>query len=65
MVVNGRPAAAGRTIRQGDELRLNLRNRKLVVTVLTVPERAPSAARAPELYRVETDERLDPWRDEV
>ena len=64
VVVNGRAAAAGRTIREGDELGLHLWNRKLVVTVLSVPARQPSAAKATELYRVETDERIEPsWDD--
>lgn len=59
VLLNGRPVRAGRDVAVGDEITLNLRNRKLSVQVLEVPERAPSAARARELYLVSVDERID------
>ncbi len=59
VLLNGRPARAGHDVAVGDEIILNLRNRKLCVQVLEVPERAPSAAGARELYLVSKDERID------
>ena len=59
VLLNGRPVRAGRDVSVGDEITLNLRNRRLSVQVLEVPERAPSAARARELYLVSVDERID------
>ena len=59
VLLNGRPIRAAHDVAVGDEIILNLRNRKLCVQVLEVPERAPSAARACELYRVSRDERVD------
>ena len=58
VVVNGRTARAGREVRAGDELGLNLRNRRLRVEVVAVPERAPRASEARELYSVVSDERI-------
>jgi ribosomal 50S subunit-recycling heat shock protein len=55
--VNGREARAGREVDAGDEIALNLRERSLAVEVLSIPERATSAAGARELYRVLRDER--------
>lgn len=59
VLLNGRPVRAGHEVAVGDEIILNLRNRKLCVQVLEVPERVPSAARARELYLVSKDERID------
>jgi ribosomal 50S subunit-recycling heat shock protein len=51
VLVNGRPARAGREVAPGDEVTLNLRNRSLSVTV-TPPE-------AEAAYIVLRDERHD------
>lgn len=57
--LNGRPARAGHSVAAGDELTLHLRNRRLAVKVNELPETAPSAGRARELYEVVTDERIE------
>ena len=60
VLVNGRPARAGRDLEAGDELTLNLRNRLVAVEIQEIPDRAPSLSRAHELYRVIRD---DPRRE--
>ena len=60
IAVNGRTARAGRELDVGDELGLSLRNRRLLVSVVEIPERPPSAAAASRLYRVLSDIRVDP-----
>ena len=57
VLVNGRQARAGREVDAGDEILLNLRDRSLAVEVVSIPERATSAAGAKELYRLLRDER--------
>lgn len=59
VLVNGRPARAGRELANGDEVTLNLRSRRLSVAVEELPERPPSAADARKLYRVLSDERRE------
>ena len=53
--INGHVVRAGREISRGDELTLSLRNRRLVVEVVEVPERPPSAAHASDFYRIISD----------
>jgi ribosomal 50S subunit-recycling heat shock protein len=48
----GRKARAGTTVKVGDELTLNLRDRTLVVRVLEAPEGNVSKERAPTIYEV-------------
>ena len=57
VLVNGHPARAGRELAMGDELTLELGNRRLSVLVEALPERPLPAARARELYRLVSDER--------
>jgi ribosomal 50S subunit-recycling heat shock protein len=57
VLVNGRPARAGKELALGDEITLNLRSRTLAVSVAELPERAVSASRSRDLYLVLRDER--------
>ena len=58
VLVNGRPARAGRELAPGDEVTLNLRNRLLSVAVAELPAgKKPGASASRELYRVIRDER--------
>ncbi|HSF16566.1 MAG TPA: RNA-binding S4 domain-containing protein [Vicinamibacteria bacterium] len=57
--LNGKPARAGHSVAEGDELILDLRNRRLAVTVIALPDSAASAARPGELYEVVADERVE------
>jgi len=59
VLVNGRPARAGRELATGDELTLNIGSRRLCVKVEALPERPLPAARARELYRLLSEERID------
>ena len=59
VAINGHLARAGREISSGDELTLTLRNRRLAVEVVGVPERPPSVAAASDFYRVVSDERIE------
>jgi ribosomal 50S subunit-recycling heat shock protein len=58
VLVNGRPARAGRELASGDEVTLNLRNRSLSVEVSDLPpEKGIAANEARRLYKVIRDER--------
>ena len=57
--VLGRKAKAGTTVRPGDELIINLRDRTLVVRVLEVPAGNVSKDWAPRLYEI-VEERNEP-----
>lgn len=64
VLLNGRPVRAGRDVAAGDELTLNLRNRRISVEIAEIPERPPGAKHARELYRILHDERLAEDRDD-
>lgn len=53
VLVNGAPARSSRTVRAGDEIAVNRRERQLRVRVLTVPSaKQVSRTEAPTLYEV-------------
>jgi len=58
-MLNGHTARAGRDVSVGDALGIIMRNRRLLVTVLDVPTRPQKAAAGSELYRVESDKRVE------
>ncbi len=58
VLVNGRPARAGRELARGDEVTLTLRNRLLSVAVAELPSEAGvGGVGARDLYTVIRDER--------
>lgn len=57
--LNGHEVRAGREVRAGDAITLKLRNRRLEVEILEVPERPPSASASASFYRVVSDEKVD------
>jgi ribosomal 50S subunit-recycling heat shock protein len=60
VAVNGAPAKAGREVRAGDRLTLQLPARELAVEVLAVPEgRSVARADARQLFRVLGERRFD------
>ena len=59
MTLNGRPARAGKEIEPGDRLGLRLWNRRLVIEVEQIPERAPSVVEARQLYRIIEESRVE------
>ena len=54
--INGHVVRAGRSVSPGDAVTLSLRNRRLAVEVVDIPERPPSPAHASDFYRIITDE---------
>ena len=59
VTLNGRPARAGKEIEPGDRLGLRLWNRRLVIEVEQIPERAPSVVEARQLYRIIEESRVE------
>ena len=54
--INGHVVRAGRNVSPGDALTLSLRNRRLAIEVVDIPERPPSTAHAGDFYRISSDE---------
>jgi len=61
--INGHVVRAGREVRAGDALTLSLRNRRLAIVVVDVPERPPSTAQASDFYRIITNEVTSGFED--
>ena len=59
MTLNGRPVRAGKEVAPGDRLGLRLWNRRLVIEVEQIPERAPSVVEARQLYRIVEESRVE------
>jgi ribosomal 50S subunit-recycling heat shock protein len=60
VLVNGRPSRAGRELSPGDEVTLNLRNRRISVAVAELPqEERVGVSRAQDLYKLIRDERFN------
>jgi len=60
VIVNGQPARPSRTVREGDLLTVNRRERSLTVRVLSVPAaKQTSRKEAPALYEILEEKRLD------
>ncbi len=61
--INGQRVRAGREVSPGDTLELNLRNRRLAVEIVDIPERPPSTAHASDFYRIITNEVTSGFED--
>ena len=59
VLVNDRPAKAGKELREGDILRVNLDSRILTCQVLSIPTGNVRAAEASSLYRVISEEKIE------
>ena len=59
VLVNDHPAKAGKEIREGDVLRVNLNSRILTCQVLSIPMGNVRAADASSLYEVISDEQIE------
>jgi ribosomal 50S subunit-recycling heat shock protein len=60
VLVNGRPSRAGRELSSGDEVTLNLRNRRISVAVAELPrDKGVGISRAQDLYNLIRDERFN------
>jgi ribosomal 50S subunit-recycling heat shock protein len=57
--VNDHPAKAGKEVREGDILRVNLSSRILTCQILSTPTGNVRAAEASSLYRVISEEKID------
>ncbi len=59
VLVNGHPAKAGKELREGDILRVNLNSRILTCQILSIPTGNVRAAEASSLYRMISEEKIE------